>query len=201
MLNGIVNLDKLTKYYKKLGNGVEELFHTIVQHMIVLITRKIFNIDDVISIICDVILSELTEIHPNLLNTSEDKSRISRKIKQLLKESVLIEMESVSKTAESVNVLDIKNDKNGWAVGGGGGNGASLSIVSNIAPPPVPPKPTDISFSNNNNNNVSISAINHGINQKGKAFTPYNNKNVSIHRVYKTMMIMDICVIIMDIYV
>ena len=169
MLNGIVNLDKLTKYYKKLGNGVEELYHTMIQHMISLITKKIFSIDDVIVLFSEVILSELSDIHPNLLSTVEDKGRINRKLKQLLKESVLIEMESVNKSAESANMAELKNDK------------STLSVVSNIAPPPVPTaappvKNAEVSFNNNN-----ISAIgNKPLNQKGKAFTPYNNKNVSV---------------------
>lgn len=110
LLNGIVTLDKLYKYYKSSSNiGTEELFNTIIEHIQLLIDKQIYSVDEIIKLYTELLLSELI----NKEHTEADKSRINRKITQLLKEAVLNNLNNdnnKSITNSPIKVLHNKNE-------------------------------------------------------------------------------------------
>ena len=88
-MNGIVNVEKLTKYFKRSSNGAEEIYNTMIFHIKQLVDKNIFVIDDIVQYYCDIFIAELLDYSARNGDYNVDESRIQRKIKQLLKESVL----------------------------------------------------------------------------------------------------------------
>jgi len=83
LFNGIVTLDKLQKFYKAGGLGAEETFNAIIQHMRQQVDKRVFSVDESVSLYTELFLSEL------LRDNEQDRGRVTRKLSQLLKEAVL----------------------------------------------------------------------------------------------------------------